>query len=260
VGLVREWYKRWLTARHRPRHWTLRQGTLDRRIFLDVLAGNEYRLPERFAPRDVVLDVGAHIGSFSLAALRRGCGRVIACEPFADNHRLLEHNLRPYRDRVTLLRRAVLCSGEAGTVVGLANPLDPRNTGAPRVRQGGGEEVATVGLDDLVEQVGGRVRLAKLDCEGAEWPALLTATRLGAIEEICGEYHLGDFADAFRRADFPPFTLDLLRDCLGRAGFEVEIVPAPRSPFPVGLFFARRAVTSSTPAPPSPHRAARAGC
>jgi FkbM family methyltransferase len=259
VGLVRELYRRWLTARHRPRHWTLRAGTLDRRIFLDVLAGNEYRLPRRFAPSDVILDVGAHIGSFSLAALRRGAGRVIACEPFAANHHLLEHNLRPYRDRVTFLRRALYCSGVPGALVGLANPLDPRNTGAPRVRSAGGEEVATVGLDELVELAGGRVRLAKLDCEGAEWPALLTASRLGAIEEICGEYHLGDFADAFRGLDFPPFTLELLRDCLGRAGFEIELAADPRSPFPVGLFFARRYVTSSTPAPPSPPGAARAG-
>jgi FkbM family methyltransferase len=240
VGLFRELHRRWRAAQHRPAHWVLRPGTLDRRIFLDVLAGNEYRLPGRFSPSDVVLDVGAHIGSFSLAALRRGAARVLACEPFAANYRVLEHNLAPYRDRVTLVRRAVWRSDTPGTGLGLANPLDPRNTGGPRVCAAGGEEVPGIGLDELVERAGGRVRLAKLDCEGAEWPALLTAGRLGAIEEICGEYHLGDFANAFRCPDFPPFTLDLLREHLARAGFRVEVCPDPRSPFPVGLFFARR--------------------
>jgi FkbM family methyltransferase len=235
-------YRRFLTARYRPSSWLLRPGTLDRRIFLDVIAHNEYRLPDRFAPSDVVLDIGAHIGSFSLAALRRGAGRVLACEPFTANYRVLEHNLRPYRERVTLLHRAVGRSDVAGESLRLGNPLDPRNTGGPRAGAGDGEEVPVVGLDELIELAGGRVRLAKLDCEGAEWPALLSASRLGAVEEICGEYHLGDFPAAFQGADFPPFTLDLLRDSLGQAGFHVEMCPDQRSPFPVGLFFARRTV------------------
>jgi FkbM family methyltransferase len=237
---LRELYRRWLVTRHRPAHWILRPGTLDRRIFLDVAAHNAYRLPDRFAPSDVVLDVGAHLGSFSLAALRRGAARVLACEPFSPNFRLLEHNLAPWRDRVTLVRRAVWRSDVAGVSVGLGNPLDSRNTGAARLGVRGDEEVATVGLDELIELAGGRVRLAKFDCEGAEWPGLLTASRLGAIQELCGEYHLGDFTAGLSCADLPPFTLELLRDHLRRAGFGVELCPDLRSPFPVGLFFARR--------------------
>jgi FkbM family methyltransferase len=240
VGILRELYKRWQVARHRPGHWRLRPGTLDRRIFLDVVVHNEYRLPDRLAASDVVLDIGAHVGSFSLAALRRGAGRVLACEPFAENYRLLEHNLRPYGDRVTLLNRAVWRCGTPPQELSLGNPLDPRNTGAPRVGVGGPDRVLSIGLDDLVELAGGRVRLVKLDCEGAEWPALLTATRLDAVQEVCGEYHLGEFSDALHSPDLPPFTLDVLRDFLGRAGFEVELLPDPRSPFPVGLFFASR--------------------
>jgi FkbM family methyltransferase len=239
MGLVRELYRRWLVARHRPGHWRLRAGTLDRRIFLDVVARNEYRLPRRFDPGDVVLDVGAHVGSFSLAALRRGAARVLACEPARDNYRVLEHNLAPYASRVTLLRRAVWRSDGLPAVLALANPLDPRNTGAARVCAGG-EGALSVGLDELIEQAGGRVRLLKLDCEGAEWPALLTASRLGAVAEVRGEYHLGEFTTGLGCDDLPPFTLDVLRDHLRRTGFRVELRPDPRSPFPVGLFFAWR--------------------
>jgi FkbM family methyltransferase len=165
---------------------------------------------------------------------------VLACEPFAANYGLLEHNLAPYRDRVTIIRRAVWRSDVRGLALAVANPLDPRNTGAPRVLAGVGEQVATIGLDELIEQAGGRVRLLKLDCEGAEWPALLTASRLEAVEEIRGEYHLGDFGDGVRSADLPAFTLERLRDRLEQAGYRVELRPDPRSPFPVGLFFARR--------------------
>ncbi len=239
MGLVRELYRRWLTAWHRPGHWRLRRGTIDRRLFLDVVAHNEYRLPRRFAPTDVVLDVGAHVGSFSLAALRRGCGRVLACEPLADNYRLLQHNLAPYRDRVTLLRRAVWRSGVPARGLALANSLDPRNTGAARLAPRG-EEVPSIGLDELLELAGGRARLIKLDCEGGEWPALLTASRLEAVAEVCGEYHLGDFTTALDCPDLAPFSLEVLVGRLARAGFRVEVCPDRRSPFPGGLFFARR--------------------
>jgi len=39
--------------------WSFRSGTLDQLIFARVVADNEYRLPERFEPDDVVVDVGA---------------------------------------------------------------------------------------------------------------------------------------------------------------------------------------------------------
>jgi hypothetical protein len=45
--------------------WSFRSGTLDRLIFDSVVALDEYRLPERFEPVVVVVDVGAHIGSFA---------------------------------------------------------------------------------------------------------------------------------------------------------------------------------------------------
>src|SRR5262245_11121336 len=189
MGLLRELYRRCLVWRHRPRHWRLRPDTIDRRIFRHVVIDNEYRLPERFGADDVLLDVGAHIGSFALAALRRGAGRVYCCEPDRDNFRLLEHNLSPYQPRVRLLAGAVWRSDQPAAALGLHNPIDPRNTGACRLTEGG-DSTAAFAFDDLVDRltVGGRrLRLVKLDCEGAEWPILLTSRRLGRIEAFCGE-------------------------------------------------------------------------
>ena len=61
--------------------WTFRNGTLDQAIFNGVVVHNEYRLPERFAPGDIVIDVGAHIGSFAEAVVSRGCRNVTCIEP-----------------------------------------------------------------------------------------------------------------------------------------------------------------------------------
>ncbi len=230
MGLLRDLVRRSLLAWHRPRHWYLRPGTIDARIFRHVVIANEYRLPRHFRASDVVLDIGGHTGSFALAALRRGAGRVIVCEPDPANFACLEKNLAPYRDRVECHRVAVWGCDVPGEGLRLTNPLDPRNTGANRTSTGPGLAVPVVPFDDLVDA---DVRLVKMDCEGAEWPILATSRRLDRITTICGEYHLGDFSD-------DAASVELLEAHLRRAGFAVEITPDKRSPYPVGWFFGQR--------------------
>lgn len=243
MGLLREFYRRYLVARHRPRHWQLRTGTIDRRIFRTVVIDNEYRLPDRFTAADVLLDIGAHTGSFALAALRRGAGTVVCCEPNRDNFHLLEDNLRPWAARVQVRRQAVWRSDESVASLSLHNPLDERNTGACRLTEDStAPPVPTVAFDALIDELGARrrLRLVKLDCEGAEWPILLTSRRLDRIDALCGEYHLGALPPLFVIAGHRPYTPALLVQYLEAHGFTVEVQPLSRGTMPVGLFFATR--------------------
>ena len=226
MGVLRDLYRNWLVRRHSPAHWRLRPRTIDRRIFRHVVIDNEYALPERFHEGDTVLDIGGHVGSFSLAALRRGAGSVHVCEPDADNFALLVHNLAPYRDRVRLRRQAVW--RESVAALGMHNPIDSRNTGAGQVcLEATDRAVEAVAFDDLVREIAGegRVRLVKLDCEGAEWPILLTSECLGLIDELCGEYHLAPLPEAFTVPGYETFAPKDLRECLERTGFSVRLVP-----------------------------------
>ena len=244
MGVLTELYRRWLVARHKPRHWLLRPGTIDRRLFRTVAVENEYRLPRRLARTDLVLDVGAHVGSFAHAALKRGAGTVCCCEADPDNFRLLRHNLAPYRERVRLLSGAVWRSDRAVTRLPFGNPVDRRNTGAGRVAGRREQTVPALPFDELVEEVTDgsmrRVRLLKLDCEGSEWPILLTSRTLDRIDAICGEYHLGRFPELFHVNGCEDFWPALLDDFLGEQGFRVRIQPSPREPDRLGLFFADR--------------------
>src|SRR5262249_44661822 len=125
----------------------------------------------------------------------------------------------------------------------LHNPLAARNTGAHQVSALGlGAAVEAVTFDEVIDELtaGGRVRLVKLDCEGAEWPVLLTSRRLGRIDALCGEYHLGPLPAAFGLAGCPAFGPDLLRQALAAEGFRAWTVPLRPVPYPCGLFFARR--------------------
>lgn len=243
MGWLRELHRCLVVWSHLPRHWRLRPGTLDRRLFRHVVLDNEYRLPGRFGPGDVVLDVGAHTGSFALAVLRRGVGRVVCCEPQPDNAHLLTRNLAPFRDRVSVLPSAVWRSDRPASLR-LRPAWDSRNTGAAQALEADdGPAIRTVAFDDLVRQHaprGGRVRLVKLDCEGAEWPILLTSRCLGQVEALCGEYHLPPLI--VPPADLPPPCPELLVECLTGHGFDVTLAAAPGSSLPVGLFFAHRGV------------------
>jgi FkbM family methyltransferase len=252
-----------------------RDGTLDQAIFNDVVGRNEYRLPERFAARDIVIDVGTHIGSFAQAVLARGCENVTGIEPDGANFKIAADFLKPHIDggRVRLVRAAAWRSDRNSdelrfdgyhpfpkSFTGMQGIL---NTGNGSVIWGRGEPVAKVAFDEIVDRATGcgehRVRLLKLDCEGAEWPILLTSQRLGLIDEICGEFHEigGPFLEigedrggqrpVFSFANLEKFTIDVLVDFLERAGFAVSWQRHRRpggAPEGLGLFFAAREAAS----------------
>jgi len=246
MGIVTELRWRWLVYCYKPRHWRLRPGTIDRRVFLDVVSHNAYRLPPRLGPQDIVVDIGAHIGSFSYAALRRGAGRVYCCEANEPNFRLLGHNLAPYEDRVHRFHSIIWRSDQTMSCLALHNACDPGNTGTHQVVDAAAApQVPVLAFDELVQRAtaGGarRVRLLKLDCEGSEWPILLTARRLHLVDAICGEYHIVPATGLFGVAGRGQYTPALLRLYLEEHGFHVQICPDPKDPERLGLFFAERA-------------------
>jgi FkbM family methyltransferase len=251
--------------------WNFRRGTLDRIIFDGVVVFNEYRLPACFASTDIVIDVGAHIGSFAYAVVTRGGEHVYSLEPDRANCMCLRENLKPSIENgsVQLIERAVWRSDPNDdelrfdgyhpfprSFTGMEGIL---NTGNGSVIWGAGDPVEKVALDDVIDLAtshgGRRVRLLKLDCEGAEWPALLTSRRLHLVDEIVGEFHEigGPFleisedrpasAPVFQTDRVARFTIDELARSLGEAGFEVTSSRHLRPNGAVeglGLFFARR--------------------
>ena len=251
--------------------WRFRNGTMDKMIFNGVVLLNEYQLPIRFAPEDVVIDVGAHIGSFAEAVVSRDCENVYCIEPDRTNIEISSENLKPY-----------IKKGYVRLVQGAAWRSDPNtdelyfdgyhpfpesfpgmegiiNTGNGSVIWPSGEPVTKVAFDEIVDAVTNhgekRVRLLKLDCEGAEWPILLTSQKLDLIDEICGEFHEigGEFLEisenrsmkepVFSNGVSEKFTIDLLVSHLNDAGFNVTYHRHSRPTGALeglGLFFAKR--------------------
>lgn len=236
-----------------------RDGTTDKVIFDQVVTDNEYRLPSLFDDGDVVIDIGAHIGSFTYAALRSGASRVFAIEADRSNYELASRNLERavLSQRVELLRAAVWRSDEPARVVyhggygdGAARELNTGGMGV--IWAQAGEPIETIAFDTLVDNVlkrSKRIRLLKIDCEGSEWPILLTSKRIEAIHEVCGEFHeIGGPYDRqtppFQIPGYTHYTVDVLEEFFTKRGYKFcsyrgRTIDGEISP--CGLFFAVKA-------------------
>jgi FkbM family methyltransferase len=158
------------------------------------------RFIERYVkPGMTVLDIGAHVGQYSLLAsgLVGPSGAVHAFEPHPLLYRVLCGNLD--RNRCSnVLRNNLAVSSEDGT--GLLFASKHENFGMTSLRppealySGVQVPVKTISLDGYIRRHSiGRIDLIKLDVEGAELPVLQGATDLLAgspdlllVVEFCG--------------------------------------------------------------------------
>ncbi len=126
-------------------------------------------------PGDVVLDCGANIGLYTLAALERGASLVVAIEPALDNLECLRRNLAApiAAGRVVVYPKGVWNRDDV-----LPLNIQPSNSASYSValRYRGatpGPQVELTTIDEIVRELGlGRVDYIKMDVEGAERAAL----------------------------------------------------------------------------------------
>lgn len=107
---------------------------------------------------DVVYDLGAHVGFFSVCAASLGA-QVVAVEPDPANAERLRRNARLNALDITVVEAAAW--NETGTVRLVGGRSAKEHAAIP------GDGVASISLDDLVEGHG-MPSLIKLDVEGAE--------------------------------------------------------------------------------------------
>lgn len=130
-------------------------------------------------PGEVMIDGGANIGLFTvLAAARVGPdGRVIACEPSPTTAALLRANIERNGFDWVEAREVALAEAPGRLQMHVFDPGSGFSSFAPSA-SGSRVEVEVTTLDELAGAVLERVKLVKLDVEGAELRALRGAARL----------------------------------------------------------------------------------
>ena len=171
-----------------------RKGTADEIVIVDSIERDVFfsGVPE-YHPADdhVIIDVGAHIGTFSLlAASKVPRGKVYAIEPCEDSFNLLRINVALNR-AVNISVHQLAISDRNGSCTLY---YDIRNWGHTVVKNltSHGETVKTFTLTDFLEINSiDKCHFMKLNCEGAEFPILLSTKHnvLQHFETILVLYH-----------------------------------------------------------------------
>jgi FkbM family methyltransferase len=223
----------------------LRPGTNDGVVYDAVVARNEYRVPDRLDGA-LVVDVGAHVGAFSYLALERGAAKVHAFEPDRSNYLRALENLASFGERVRLHNQALWRCDLPAAPLHFWPSTDRANTGGGSlIWDTDGPLVDAVPFDEAIEAIARerRIDLLKIDCEGSEFPILLTSKRLDRIDRIVGEYHelRATLPAHVRLPGVEEFSLDLLVAALERAGFRVTTERQATAQYgDLGLFFGLR--------------------
>jgi FkbM family methyltransferase len=167
---------------------------------------------------DYVLDIGAHVGSFTLWAAARSDAKILALEPNPATHRLLEANVMAHRlqDRVTVKPWALA----GGPGVRRLRPASDSAASALVIEVAVGDlQVEAIDLAGAITASGfPRLDLIKLDIEGAEYEVFRTAlsSALQAPRYWIVECHTSDGE-----------VIGSVEQALGAAGFELEVTPKP---------------------------------
>ncbi len=234
-----------------------RQRTIDSIVFEEIFKYDQYKLPHTFSEEDVIVDIGAHVGYFTYAVVQRGCRHVYAFEPDRENYYIATEHLKHFINQgyVFLTPSAVWRSDVNDPVVyhsGYFAENHVVNTGGGIVWSRQGNPVPTIPFDTAIlhatEGVKRRIRLVKLDCEGSEWPILLTSGTLHLVDAICGEFHeivgrYGSDTLPFSIKGVDHFTILYLANFLEEKGFHVVYsrrLEADGTPSRFGTFFATR--------------------
>lgn len=163
-------------------------------LFHEIWINRTYTPPGyEIGPGEIVIDVGANIGVFSLFAATAAPGvKVFSYEPFAESVAWLQKNLAASGIRnVTVCPQAI--AGEPGQ-----RTLDVSSESwmSHSLSRAGGKglTVECISLEGAFAANGlTHCDTLKLDCEGSEYEILesCSADFLASIKRIVGEYHVG---------------------------------------------------------------------
>jgi len=208
----------------------IRKHSTDLMALTNVWLIEEYKRPNfEINSNDVVIDIGAHIGLFTLYA-SQFCneGTIYSFEPVKENYELLVENVKSNNlKQVRIFNLAVSNSNESIKLY-----INDDKSGHSMFSQSSQSiMVDSISLQKIFDDNNiEHCNFLKLDCEGAEYEIIknLPSEYFEKIDKIVIEYHM---------ANSQPELLDELKEVLVRQKFHIEIKPL----FPdIGFLYAEK--------------------
>ncbi len=199
----------------------------------EIFFNQVYISKVKIDPGDIVVDIGANIGIFSVYAVFQGASQVYAYEPFLENIKLIKKNqkLNGFSNIVSVQAAVSSKKGRSKLYLGSVdsgNLLFNHNTEGRLSKY---IEVFTVTLEDIFKTHRlHRIDFLKIDCEGSEG-AIMKSTPPAVwkkVTKIALEFH--DNVSSIHHQDIEKKFQNL--------GYITETIAHPNSPF--GYIYASR--------------------
>ena len=160
----------WVDSKITGGHWAFRT----------IRGSKAFQNPMREAtalellPSDVIIDIGAYVGEYSLWAANQNVKKVVSYEPTPATFALLKRNLA---DKAEVHSKAVVGSDDRTTVLHLSSGIGVTNSVVKTLRKAGHIEVPAIRYEDAVKDA----TVVKIDCEGAEYTFNILQPQLRGI-------------------------------------------------------------------------------
>lgn len=177
---------------------------------------------------DIVVNIGANIGIFSIYAKLITQNRVIAFEPYPAAFKVLQKNSAANYLEIEALNYAV--SNKEKTQKLFIAQSDGGHSFYDQGRMINYIDVPSVTLERIFELCKiEKIDFLKLDCEGAEFDIILSAgSILNRIKKISMEFH--DNVSNYTHHDIQAY--------LSKLGFNIRVIKSEKSPF--GYLYAKK--------------------
>lgn len=198
----------------------LRAGSPDHGVFYEVFILRVYN-PPGFAigEGDTVVDIGAHVGCFSvLAGARARQGRVLSFEPTLQNFELLRRNLEANRLGHVVPVQVAVADKAGGREMFLSETNPGGHSFYRAADHVASTRVPTLSLEDVMQRYNlEAIDFLKVDCEGGEYDVLAGCPDrvLECIRKISMETQ--DYGEGR--------NVDVMRQLLEQKGFVVSTRP-----------------------------------
>jgi FkbM family methyltransferase len=182
---------------------------------IEMFATDDYRLKGYSLNAPRILDIGAHIGSFTVAACHVFEGaRCTSYEPAPDTFTYLKRNVvnNGLEHQVRLMPCAVTGTGASVTLTGRGIG-DSTNRVVRADEHAGDISAPGTTLREALRSIDGPIDICKIDCEGAEYDIVesVDESDWSQVRALILEYH-----------PWPERDWSWLEERLQRGGFRVE--------------------------------------
>ncbi len=194
------WLKFWFTGNKikislRNNLFSVRNKSLftkisDYAMLREVLISDCYGLAE-IKPDSVIIDIGAHIGGFSVHAGKIATrGKIYAYEPFWSSYQLLKENIK-LNNLKNVIASELAVNNQNGFIDLYINPINFAENSLNKKFSESIKVYSTTLEDVFFYNKINKCDLLKIDCEGSEYNILYSSGKiLNRINQIIVEYHI----------------------------------------------------------------------